>query len=93
MSDYLVRAADLIRRHGWVQRKDGSRGSGFCLVGALVYVHSFGGGDVETYHEAFDALSRVVGTRNIAAWNDTEGRSREDVLTALETAFRSHSVT
>lgn len=82
--DYLRRASDLIRRHGWTQFKLGRTCGGFCLVGALVYVHSLEGQGVNSYHGAVRRLSRILGTANLSAWNDAEGRTQEEVLDALE---------
>ena len=84
VSGVLSEAAELIRRHGWVQRKSGSIGEGFCLIGAVINV-------TRDKHQCFlanEALIRASGTISIVTWNDTEGRTKEEVLELLERAAR-----
>lgn len=84
----LSDARDLIKEHGWVQNKFGSRSEGFCLVGALVktnYRHKYRPG-LEA--EAASFLAEISGV-GVLTWNDEPGRSKEQVLELLETAMEA----
>lgn len=76
----LTQAAELIRRHGWVQRKFGSDGGGFCLIGALIHASP------SRYEDAYARVSQELGERSLISWNDAEGRTQEEVLELLERA-------
>lgn len=84
-NEVLGQAAELIRRHGWVQRKFGSEGEGFCLVGALIHV---GNPSSQGYADAYARVSEELEERTPLAWNDTEGRTQKEVLELLERAAR-----
>ena len=82
----LVCARDIIKEHGWIQRRLGSRNVGYCLVGALV--KAVGTEKLATrLGGALDHLGRFTDGDTVPNWNDTEGRTREEVLELLETAI------
>lgn len=78
-----MQAADLIRRHGWVQRKCGTTGEGYCIIGAIIAVPKH-----ESGHPAIEALREELGGQSVVFWNDTEGRTQEEVLELLERTAR-----
>lgn len=80
----LADAAALIRENGWVQEKYGSLGEGYCLVGAVIAAS----GGTGRYHVAYRVLTDEV--ENPLTWNDTKGRTQEEVLELLGRAARGH---
>lgn len=85
VSKILTRAADLIRRYGWVQYQKGNRYEGFCLVGAVI---NASGEEWRSVPAAHDRLIDTLGSRELAAWNDHPDRTEEEVLELLERASR-----
>ena len=83
VSEVLEQAAELIRRHGWVQRKYGTTGEGYCIIGAIIAVPKH-----ESGYPAIEALREELGGQSVMLWNDTEGRTKEEVLELLERAAR-----
>lgn len=81
--ELLKDARDLIEKHGWVQYKMGSRGEGYCVVGAIVAVTSSNQEAVMT----FEALGRAADEYSVAQWNDIPGRTREQVLGLFDKAL------
>lgn len=87
----LGRAADLIEEHGWLQGQMGDVGRGFCLLGAVyegvdyaMYSHDPGSYGL-IVEGALRRVRRVVGNKMVG-WNDSPGRTREEVVAALRTA-------
>lgn len=80
-SEILTQAAELIRRHGWVQRKYGSHGEGYCIIGAIIAVPKHGSG-----FSAIEALREELGDQSVMQWNDHPDRTQEEVLELLEKA-------
>ena len=91
--EYL-RAAQIIRERGWIQDVgEGDHGE-VCLAQAHENAMSeqFGrsGGDVwtrrdyEAYEDSFDVMVRAIGSSQPWEWNDEPGRTKEEVIEALE---------
>ena len=92
----LAAASELLVTKGWTQGesakdKDGycvpsysPRATCYCLIGAIEKVAPSWDG-----LEARDALRRVLGVDNIVKWNDTPGRTKEEVLKAIDGAIMS----
>lgn len=84
-SRVLLRAAELIEQHGWVQGSAGEgHGHGFCVDHALV---SAVGELAPTClwsadHPSYRRLYRAVGM-GPSIWNDQPGRTKRDVLAKL----------
>jgi hypothetical protein len=76
-------AADLIDLHGWTQRQFRSTDGCYCASGALeaatplMYGH---------YVAACTFMIAEIKETSIAAWNDTAGRTKDQVTTALRNA-------
>jgi hypothetical protein len=84
--DVLAKAADLIEQDGWCQGiwqgKHGER----CLHEALMRAgfHQ----DWQAYQEAKEAVYKEVAPLPPMAYNDTSGRTVEEVVTTLRNAKR-----
>lgn len=81
------RAAKFIEKYGWIQYSSGSREQGFCITGALyasvpqLYRENL---VTPAFLEFNNWLSEVEGKPfSVPGWNDTTGRTKEEVLTYL----------
>jgi hypothetical protein len=83
----LYDAADLIDANGWCQGEYRSEGGCYCITGALVEV--IGLGSFSEWSEAALAVEREIDEPHLPAWNDTEGRTVDQVTTALRNAART----
>ena len=80
----------LSRPHSWTKRtshmfnpKTGNHR--YCLVGALREVgHKY---KRENRKTANDCIREVINRTSLAIWNDEQGRTRKEVLTALQNAI------
>jgi hypothetical protein len=70
-----MKPSELIRHYGWVQGRLGTATHGFCLIGALVEARCTG---IEC-----EQIRALVGG-NCIEWNDTTGRTKDEVLALLE---------
>lgn len=92
LADILNAAADLIERVGWTQdqwartadgstaQQDGSDAACFCLWGAVQHVC---GNDDSQTDDALAVFRAATGIQTYIEWNDTKGRTREEVVAAL----------
>jgi hypothetical protein len=78
----LQRAADLIRKRGWCQRAYARVDGRLCMLGAI---NTLPIGNPEAVK---DHLKTYLGTR-IYTWNDRRGRTKRQVIAALERAART----
>lgn len=85
----FLEARDLIKEHGWVRLKAGSFEEGFCLVGAVVRAAKPGNTVEGVGAEAYDLLRRLTDHEHPHEWNDTKGRTEDEVLDLLETAVEA----
>ncbi len=95
-SEVLRKAADEIRRRGWYQGAYGDKLSqpNTCRVCAIGALNVAAGADPDGYvfvdtPEAIAAtpfLELATGEPHVAAWNDVEGRTVEEVLDAFTRA-------
>lgn len=88
----LERAAEIVRKR-WCQGHMLSPNGLHCAVGALhvaagYYARGDGAGDCVLYNNMSRRLHKVIGSRGIMAWNDTKGRTKEEVVAALQAAAR-----
>lgn len=82
-SEVLLEAKNKILMNGWRQgvgRNDQGR---YCVLGAVGEVT----GISETFHEANKYLGSVIDQRFIFTWNDTPGRTQQEVLDAFDAAI------
>ena len=82
VADVLNGAADLIERDGWVQGSPRTS-EGRCMNMALQEVAG-----KQVYWQAKRYVEDVVGFRATAAWNDTPGRTKTEVVAALRAAAK-----
>ena len=81
---HLIRAKRYIEEHGWQQRKWGEGTDPHCLLGAIHATMSEGRHDL--YALAAGLVGSVVGWQP-HTWNDTPGRTIEQVYAALDRAI------
>lgn len=85
----LLEAANAIRTYGWVQNAFGDTERGFCAAGAIEFaVLSRGRTDfADRRNSAAVRLSRTIPHFfRVPNWNDEPGRTKEQVIAALEDA-------
>lgn len=84
-------ARKLIEKHGWIQGDWGGYEDGFCALGALnradnEFANKHGGGLLVGWWRACWLLSQTVGNAPVMQWNDTPGRTKEEVIDAFKKA-------
>ena len=79
----LLRARDILLERGWVQGVSGAPGGPRCVGGAMSEA-SDSGHAVETFTRFVTSVGIRLG--GVAPWNDAPGRTREEVVLALERA-------
>lgn len=82
-------AADYLREHPWIKGKDFDDKGGCCAFGAVRAVAMDNTGDCsyqtrDRASQAARAFYRVIGL-DIATYNDSDGRTKNQVIEALET--------
>jgi len=84
--ELLARAADLLEREGWCQGVLRTREGHHCMLGALEEV---GLGCAEVlFDQVIPAITAELGGENLVRYNDTFGRTAEEVITTLRNAKR-----
>lgn len=76
----LLNAAQYIRDHGWCQHVTRDRQGRVCLSGAL-----YRNAEEPDYTNAAYAVYALI-KENLAEWNDTPGRTEQEVIAVLEKA-------
>ena len=79
-------AADLIERDGWIQYQAGDAGIGYCFMGAIWFAAANRFPKDPRYGHAVLDKAQHVAEESVcggAVWNDTEGRTKEEVLSKL----------
>lgn len=85
----LLRAADYIRNNGWCQDSYyDTHSSATCILGAIVKVENLRERDLHAKHPVVNGSLKYLGTPTIPAYNDAVGRTKEEVIAALEGAAR-----
>lgn len=84
-------AADILRRCGWIQgsyrmlNPESPSGYSYCMIGACRVATGY---TAEQYNDGAGladlAAVVAVGCANPASWNDTPGRTVDEVIAALE---------
>jgi hypothetical protein len=84
----LLRAAEVIERDGWIQGH-AFQHDGVCMVGAIARAGRGQQWPAGTqYQKMLTALFPSTGG-NMVRWNDTPGRTKQQVIDALRKAARS----
>jgi hypothetical protein len=88
--EILEQAADIVDEH-WCQNQFVDRDNNVCTYGALGRASGAGAGlpTGKNGGEAVLALTREIGTVNIAIWNDEPGRTRYEVSDAMRRAAKT----
>jgi hypothetical protein len=84
-SSVCLQAAEILREKGWVQDVMHSD-QGYCMVGAI---EAAARGSHHFRFAVQDAVNRHLGRHKsdaLSVWNDMPGRTREEVIAALEAA-------
>lgn len=84
--DILLRAADLLEKHGHIKDRLGNPSIGMCANGAIWYAVKE---ETESYLAGVNALSTHLGLHNfmlIPEWNNAPERTAEEVITAMKEA-------
>lgn len=83
LADMYDHAASLIEEYGWVQGRFGNQVIGFCMIGAISYTF------IPKHSDAYNPLLYATGWNgvghksSISIWNDTPGRTKEEVIAKL----------
>jgi hypothetical protein len=81
--EVLLKAAEEIERRGWIQRVAANE-RGCCIWGAFRSIgYSYEG--IAPVNLAYDVFEDYLGVHPVG-WNDTPGRTKEEVLSALRAA-------
>lgn len=92
IKNLLVSAKNLILTDGWIQGDYGDSESGFCILGAVsaAYDEAALDDDGAVAREACKRLQATLSdlgfVTSVAAWNDRDGRTEQQVLDLLDTA-------
>lgn len=90
-SEVLRKAGDVLRKRGWGQHRYGNNDGGpRCVMGAvLVAAGKQSLDDDSIVRESRLALADLVESTSgsPAQWNDTAGRTVDEVLTAMDAAY------
>jgi hypothetical protein len=81
--DVLNAAADLLEEKGWTQKVAEDSQGRHCLVGALDYAARDLPGAVKTFDDALEAVQQRLPGGWVVNWNDTPGRTAEQVIALL----------
>jgi len=96
IANILERAAKLIETKGWTQGSYARDANGeavsildknaecFCIIGALS--HESLGYDFNIRCKAYQFAANIICNKCLPTWNDTHGRTKEEVITFLKSA-------
>jgi hypothetical protein len=80
----ILEAARYIQEFGWIQRESRDLKGQVCIYGALSEF-----GNMYLVHTAMERIQKYIGVKNIVNWNDGKGRTKEEVVDALQgTVYR-----
>ena len=74
--------SELLKKNGWRQYSAGLPNGPNCIVGIVTY--AFGFNMTEVKRDFFVRIIEILSVKSIADWNDTPGRTMEEVVTVLE---------
>ena len=76
-----MKPSDILRKYGWIQWYRGNKAIGFCLVGAIMEAYE----GMDSRKQVIHHLHTLI-HEEITDWNDTEGRTKRQVLALLRKA-------
>jgi len=85
MKEHLAKARELLEEKGWCQGTLRDEQGRLCVTGAII-VSS--GGYPRLAYKMTDILSKKLG-EDLTHWNDTFGRTKEEVIALLKEAEAS----
>lgn len=86
----IKRAVEILNNEGWIQGSYGGHKTGYCLIGALhtaaydIDSNLYDGAYGKVAH--FLTIDNNVTKQTLPRWNDAKGRTKEEVIAALEGA-------
>jgi len=86
-AEVLKKARARLIEKGWTHGGSGQDGEKLCVA---LSIHN----STKVYKQAMaavDAMHRTTGSHSLATWNDVPGRTKRQVLGALDKAIRSES--
>ena len=86
ISEIALGAADALRKYGWIQHSLGNPTDGMCIFGAIRYTtrHTTGKPRNDEMEEIWVKVMKILVTERPFQWNDTLGRTQEEVIALLE---------
>lgn len=82
--DVLIETKRVLQTHDWLQgRATNANHTAFCLLGAIEHV----GAALYLRECATNIIRRMLPNSGIAQWNDTYGRTKEEVIDLLNQAI------
>lgn len=91
-AEHLELTALVIKRYGWSRGHLRTASGRRCILGAQAVLYRLGYGNETTVHTAADHLQGILRARGITQpyhqWNDTPGRTLEEVLYLVREAAR-----
>ncbi len=82
ISEVLRAAKARIERFGWIQGRSQNAEGACCIVGAIMAETDTL--DSPYLSEVLPMVRRNIGDVRVPTWNDTAGRTKEEVLSVLE---------
>jgi hypothetical protein len=82
------KAAEVIRKDGWVQKRSIGPNNEHCLMNAVQHATGYwivsGQANRDRYNAVRERIKAKLGIRYPAVWNDAQDRTKEEVLDLLE---------
>ena len=92
-STIFIKTAEVLREAGWGQGAYRPKGGGYCVLGAMNVAAGLPYDDPSWLHESpFRFLEDEDNQLRLTRWNDTEGRTKEEVIEALERLAAGHDL-
>lgn len=84
----LQDAAEVLEKEGWTQDNYKDQ-YGYCALGSINMALGVAATAMDSHqHLATAALEDVIGTPFVATWNDSPGRTKDEVLDAFHAAAK-----
>ena len=89
---YIKEAREFLATHNWIQNHTSDGVGGYCAYGAIcTSLRNIQDDHHATENKVLDALERCLplGTTGIIAYNDTYGRTKEQILEIFDCAIEN----